>query len=226
MDSLSISNSRSIRVVLALIAGLAMATVPACQRGEQNAGTDPGAGYAVQNSDDCLPPLTLLDQHGDKVSLADLKGKPVLFDFIYTSCPGECLMLTQRMKRIATALGPELGNQVRLVSVTVDPEHDQPKQLAQYASSQDADVKGWLFLTGTAAQIDAEMARFKLIRQHEADGSVDHVSEMFLVAPDGHAVMQYVGAKISAEHAVADLNAAAKGKAVSSGEGSIETVKY
>ncbi len=223
MDSLRYIASLSIRVGLTMAALIVVANLAACHQSDD---VDSGGGYAVQDSGDCLPPITLLDQHGQQVSLADLKGKPVLFDFIYTSCPGECLMLTQRMKRIANALGPELGNQVRLVSITVDPEHDQPKQLLEYASNQAADIKGWLFLTGTPAQVDAEMARFKLIRQHEADGSVDHVLEMFLVGPNGHAVRQYMGDKISAERAIADINAAAAGKTVSSGDGSIEPVKY
>jgi protein SCO1/2 len=223
MNSLRYIVSLSIRVGLAMTGLTIVLSLPACHQSDE---VDPGGGYAVQDSGDCLPPITLLDQHGRQVSLADLKGKPVLFDFIYTSCPGECLMLTQRMKRIANALGPELGNQVRFVSVTVDPEHDQPKQLLEYASNQGADVKGWLFLTGTPAQIDSELARFKLIRQHESDGSVDHVLEMFLVGPNGHALLQYMGDKISADRAIADINAAAAGKAVSSGDGSIEPVKY
>jgi protein SCO1 len=223
MNSLRYITSRSLRVGLAMAGLVIISSLAACHQSED---LDPGGGYAVQDSADCLPPTALLDQHGQQVSLADLKGKPVLFDFIYTSCPGECLMLTQRMKRIANALGPELGNQVRLVSITVDPEHDQPKQLLEYATNQAADMKGWLFLTGTPAQIDAELARFKLIRQHEADGSVDHVLEMFLVAPTGHALLQYMGDKISADRAIADINAAAAGKAVSSGDGSIEPVKY
>jgi len=223
MNSLTRLTSTFAKIGVTLLGLTMMMPLVGCHRSE---GIAPGGGYAVQDSQDCLPPLTLLDQHGRQVSLAELKGKPVLFDFIYTSCPGECLMLTQRMKRIATALGAELGNQVRLVSITVDPEHDQPKQLLQYASDQAADMNGWLFLTGTPAQIDAEMARFKLIRQHEADGSVDHVLEMFLVAPNGRAVMQYMGDKISAERAVADLNAAAAGKAISAGDASIVPVKY
>ena len=107
---------------LALLALIFAAGLVGCHR-RVDAG--PGGGFAVVDSSDCLPPTALLDQHGQKVSLADLKGKPILFDFIYTSCPGECLTLTQRMKRIATALGPELGKQARLVSITVDPEHDQ-----------------------------------------------------------------------------------------------------
>jgi protein SCO1/2 len=224
MDFLPGSTSTSARISVALLGLLMMVILAGCQRSEEDVAA--GGAYPVQASADCLPPVTLLDQHGQQVSLADLKGKPVLFDFIYTSCPGECLMLTQRMKRIANALGPELGNQVRLVSITVDPEHDQPKQLLQYASDQAADMKGWLFLTGTPSQIDAELARFKLIRQHESDGSVDHVLEMFLVGPNGHAVMQYMGDKITAERAVTDLNAAAAGKAISAGDSSIVPVHY
>ncbi len=208
---------------LALVALLMVANLVGCHSSED---AGPGGGYAVLDSSDCLRPTALLDQHGQKVSLADLKGKPILFDFIYTSCPGECLALTMRMKRIATALGPELGKQVRLVSITVDPEHDQPKQLLQYASDQGADLNGWLFLTGTPAQIDNVMGRFKLIRERHSDGSVDHVLEMFLVAPDGRALLQYLGDKISVQRAVADLNAAAAGKAVTESEGTVQTVKY
>jgi protein SCO1/2 len=202
---------------------LMVANLVGCHR---SGDAGPGGGYAVLDSADCLPAITLLDQHGQQVSLANLKGKPILFDFIYTTCPGECLMLTQRMKRIATALGPQLGTQATLVSITVDPEHDQPKQLLQYASDQDADLKGWLFLTGTPTQIDDVMQRFKLVRQREADGSVDHVLEMFLVAPNGHALLQYMGDKISPQHAVADLNAAAAGKAVTGSDGTVQTVRY
>ena len=207
-----------------LITFLAAANTSGCR--QQTTGTGETGGYAVRDGLDCLPPITLLDQHRNKVSLAALKGKPALFDFIYTSCPGECLMLTQRMKRIAAALGPELGQQVRLVSVTVDPEHDQPKQLLQYASDQGADLNGWLFLTGTPEQIDAELKQFKLIRQREADGSMDHVLEMFLVGPDGRALLEYDGDKIIASRAIADLNAAAAGKAVTKGPGTIAPVAY
>lgn len=210
-------------VSLALLTLAFVASLAGCHRSED---VGQGGGFAVVDSSDCLPPTALLDQHGQKVSLADLKGKPILFDFIYTSCPGECLMLTQRMKRIAVALGSELGKQARLVSITVDPEHDQPTQLLQYAKDQDADVNGWLFLTGTPKQIDDVMQRFKLIRQREADGSIDHVLEMFLVAPNGHALLQYMGDKISVQHAVADLNAAAAGKAVTESDGTVQAVRF
>jgi protein SCO1 len=166
---------------------------------------------------DCLPNLILSDQFGNQVNLASLRGKPILFDFFYTTCPGPCLMLTARMKKIADEVGPALGSRVRFVSVTVDPEHDHSSQLLAYAKAQNVDLKGWMFLTGTPNQIDQLMDRFKLRRQREADGSVDHVLEFFVVGADGHILYQYLwdtnsariaGGLTEAEsHVVADANA-------------------
>jgi protein SCO1 len=215
-------NQAFVRPAQALIA-LAMLTAAVCVSGCQKQVQDAGerAGFAVRNASDCLPDITLLDQHGQKVSLASLKGKPVLFDFIYTTCPGPCLMLTARMKQIANQLGSTLGPEVRLVSITVDPEHDQPPQLLTYANDQGANESGWLFLTGTPKQIDDVMAHFDLIRQHEADGTVDHVLEFFLVGADGHALLQYMGDKADPKIVASDLEQAAEGKPVTAGDGTV-----
>jgi protein SCO1 len=167
---------------------------------------------AVRDASDCLPDITLVDQHGRKVSLASLKGKPVLFDFIYTTCPGPCLLLTARMKRIANQLGPRLGTEARIVSITVDPEHDQPKQLLAYASAQDANVNGWLFLTGTPKQIDEVIARFKLFRHREADGTVDHFLLFCLVDANGRASVRYLGEDAQPERVASDVERAAARK--------------
>jgi len=160
---------------------------------------------------DYLPALRLLDQYGQPVSLATLKGKPVLFDFFYASCPGPCLMLTARMRSIAERLGDDLGQKASFVSVTVDPEHDHPPQLLAYAKEQSANRKGWLFLTGTPAEIDGLMSRFKLIRQRESDGSVDHVLEFFLVGPDGRLRFQYLASEVHSQRIAADIVQAASG---------------
>jgi len=146
---------------------------------------------------------------GQPVSLASLKGRPVLFDFFYTTCPGPCLVLTARMRAIAEKLGDSLGSKASFVSVTVDPERDTPPQLLAYAREQRAQRKGWVFLTGTSAQIDALMARFKLIRRHESDGAVDHVLEFFLVGPDGHLRFQYLASEVHTERIAADIERAA-----------------
>jgi cytochrome oxidase Cu insertion factor (SCO1/SenC/PrrC family) len=85
--------------------------------------------YPVTYHASSLPNVALIDQYGQSVAVASLRGKPVLFDFIYTSCPGPCQLLTQHMKLIADQLGPDLGPKVLFVSVTVDPDRDRPTRL-------------------------------------------------------------------------------------------------
>jgi protein SCO1 len=209
-------SGRSLTLLILLATGLSIAS---CHR--QTAAVDESGGFAVTDSPGVLQNLTLVDQHGQKVDLASLRGKPILFDFFYTTCPGPCLMLTARMKSIANHLGPILGSQVQFVSVTVDPEHDHPADLLNYAKQQGADRNGWLFLTGTPADVDRVMARFKLTRQHEPDGSVDHVLEFFLVDNEGHLQLQYVAFEVNPLKIAGDIEQAADGKRlVESGDGS------
>ncbi len=149
--------------------------------------------YAATDMNNCLPNLKLTDQHGRQVSLASLKGTPVLFDFIFTNCAGPCLMLTSRMRQVADQLSSMLGSKVWFVSVTVDPEHDGPTQLFDYAKDQGVERDGWLFLTGTPHEVERLMAQFNLQRAREADGTIEHVQEFFLVGSDGRQLRRYAG---------------------------------
>jgi len=143
----SIGTSTTLSLTMLVLLARAMTLMEGCRRQAQD--IEERGGFAVRDASHCLPDIRLVDRHGRKVSLAALKGKPVLFDFIYTNCPGPCLLLTAHMKKIADRLGSKLGTEARIVSITVDPEHDRPKQLLAYASAQGANVNGWLFLTGT-----------------------------------------------------------------------------
>ena len=140
--------SRHYGSVLGIVSLAAVLTLSAC--GNREARGD----YPAANGNNCLPDLSLIDQHGSTVSLASLKGKPVLIDFIYTSCASTCPMLTAKMAAIAHQLGPALGADVTIVSISLDPEHDSPAELEKYAKSHGADAKGWIFLTGPPAKID------------------------------------------------------------------------
>jgi protein SCO1 len=184
-------------------------TIAGCDSNSESIGSSASASLDQR---DCMPNLTLTDQNGQKISLASLKGKPALFDFIYTTCPGPCLVLTARMKAIADQLGGALGSQATIVSVTVDPEHDGPSVLKAYAKEQGADRAGWYFLTGPPADVDRLMAQFKLRRQREPDGSVDHVLEFFLVGADGHPLVQYLGSDLNPAKVAGDLQDVIAGK--------------
>jgi len=162
--------------------------------------------YPASNGNNCLPDVSLIDQHGKTISLASLKGKPVLIDFIYTSCASTCPVLTAKIAAVARELGPALGANVTIVSITLDPEHDGPAQLAAYAKSQSADNNGWLFLTGKPADIDQVLAAFKLRRMRESDGSIMHSVSAFLLGPDGHQIRQYNALDVSAKAVAADID--------------------
>lgn len=186
--------------LLPLVAGLAI--LPGCKFAREYL---PAGAYATSGTTDCLPNITLQDQSGQPVTLSSFKGKPVLIDFIYTSCPGPCLVLTARMKKIAQDLGAQVGRDITLVSVTVDPEHDGPKQLAYYAKEQGAVYPGWYFLTGTPQQIDDVLGNFKLKRVKESDGSIDHIIDFFMLSPDGLEARVYNPDEIGPEAITADV---------------------
>ena len=164
--------------------------------------------YPSNNPADCLPAMTLVDQFGHPASLAALKGRLVLIDFIYADCASACPILTARFARIARLLGPRLGKQITLVSVTIDPEHDHPARLLDYARTHDAAYPGWLFLTGRPAAIDALLAIYKLKRERAADGTITHVGLSFLIGPDGRQLRMYNAMEAPPAMVVADVDRA------------------
>jgi protein SCO1 len=158
-----------------------------------------------QSNASVLTDTKLVDQNGNAVTLASLQGKPMVVDFIYTSCPGPCMMETAKLANVALRLGGDLGSKYTIVSITVDPEHDGPKQLLDYAKQQGADQKGWYFLTGSPTDIDHALAGFKIAREREPNGEVGHIVEMVLVGSDGSQVREYNGEVVKAQDIVDDL---------------------
>ncbi len=171
-------------------------------------------GSSAENAHDSaaaassLTDTRLVDQNGKTVSLAALKGKPLVVDFIYTSCPGPCLMETAKLTHVAARLGADLGWKVTIVSITVDPDHDGPARLREYAQQQGADKKGWYFLTGSPADVDRALAGFKMFREKGPDGSVGHLVDMILIGPDGREVREYDGQIVKPKEIVDDVRKA------------------
>jgi protein SCO1/2 len=96
-----------------------------------------------------LADIELVDQDGRKVRFASdvVRGRVVVIDLIYTTCPLVCPILSAILSRLQEQLGDRLGREVHLVSVTVDPNTDIPPRLKEYAAKFEA-RPGWTFLTG------------------------------------------------------------------------------
>lgn len=92
----------------------------------------------------------LVDQSGRSVDNVDLSESVWVASFIFTRCPSSCPRISARMKELQDKLK---RTDVRLVSITVDPEHDTPEVLSSYAKRYDAEPDRWSFLTGNPSQI-------------------------------------------------------------------------
>jgi len=100
-----------------------------------------------------LPAFSLVNRDGRATTLKDLADTPWIADFIFTRCPASCPMMSARLARLDRELPRDrLDRGVRLVSISVDPEHDTPQVLQRYAASFHASDR-WLFLTGDGPQI-------------------------------------------------------------------------
>jgi protein SCO1/2 len=94
-----------------------------------------------------LPEFQLTDEQGQPFGSRELRGRIWVANFIFTRCPTICPVLTARMSKFQDHVR-NLEPMVRLVSFSVDPEHDTPAILAAYAREHRASPRLWSFLTG------------------------------------------------------------------------------
>jgi protein SCO1/2 len=133
--------------------------------------------------DGIIPPFQLTDQNGETFGSQQLQGKIWIADFIYTSCPGPCPMISSRMSETQK---PLRDTDVKLVSFSVDPEHDTPAVLRDYASRLNAQPGRWHFLTGDKDVI-YRLSRdgFKLAAAENGAIGPIHSTRMVLVDREG-----------------------------------------
>ena len=98
---------------------------------------------------------TLVDQHGQQVKfVSDVIGdRIVVMDFVYTTCTTVCPVLSAVFGQVQNKLGDRLGDDVVLVSVSVDPIRDTPQRLKAYSKRHQAQP-GWVWLTGKKRTMD------------------------------------------------------------------------
>ena len=108
-----------------------------------------------------FPNVTLTTHEGKKVKFYDdlLKDKIVLINFMYVKCEGTCPGTTANLVRVQQLLGDRVGKDIFMYSITLKPEEDTPKVLADYAKAYKV-KPGWQFLTGDPK--DVELLRQKL----------------------------------------------------------------
>jgi protein SCO1/2 len=137
-------------LVLAAAGGLARAAndMPSSPSSEESGPTRSVKEYTV-------PPVRLVRADGKAVSLPEEMndGRPVVLNFIFTTCTTICPMMSSTFAQFERRLGVD-AEKVHLMSISIDPEHDTPSRLAEYAKKFHAG-REWQHYTGT---LDASIA--------------------------------------------------------------------
>jgi len=136
-----------------------------------------------------LPEFELMDENSKVFGSKDLKGKPYLVNFHFTSCPTICKDIMRKTQRIQKRIRG-LGQKVQIISITVDPDRDTPQKLFEHARSLRANPFVWKFLTGSKEKIKSLVVDgFKSAMGDKELGEnlydITHSSKVFLVDAEG-----------------------------------------
>lgn len=150
---------------------------------------------------DLAPSWMLWDQSGRLSASADLRGKPVVLNFIFTRCRSAtmCPASSASMAALARALREAgLAGRVQLLSITFDPAYDSPAVLRLYAESQGLDGAQHRLLTGDAGQIK-DLMRQCGIQTIQADGTIVHNAATLVLSSEGRIVHRREGPRFDVE---------------------------
>jgi len=198
-----------LRVVLATIAVITagVATFAAVTDGFRAATSEAAWRLAVAERPHPLPDATLVDQSGRAFRLSALRGRPVLIEFFYTSCPAICGLLASQFQAgferlIAEPERPE----VLLLSVSFDPERDTVMELADYAARLGVDGRIWRVARASySAELQSLLDAFGVIVLPDGAGGFIHNTAIYLVDAEGRLARIYD--PDAAERAIAELGA-------------------
>ncbi|HTU34540.1 MAG TPA: SCO family protein [Candidatus Acidoferrum sp.] len=149
---------------------------------------------------EAVPSFTLIDQNRQQVRSADLRGKVIAMTFIYTRCPlpNFCFRMSNNFGALGRRFAGEMGKNLVLLSVTFDPEHDQPEVLADYAKTWTKDTTGWHFLTGNPADVRKICAEFG-VSAWQDEGLLTHSLHTIVIDRDGRLAANLEGNEYSAQ---------------------------
>lgn len=133
------------------------------------------------------------DQRGSGVTLRDVAGQSSVLAFIYTSCTSTCPLIVGTLKRLEAGLSPEQRQSVRFLLVSIDPDHDTPARLAQFAHERELDPSRWTLLVTDDATIRQLAVSLDARYVPLSGGEIAHTNGYSLLDAKGRRVFQQAG---------------------------------
>ncbi|SDH93196.1 SCO family protein [Nitrosomonas sp. Nm132] len=144
----------------------------------------------VRENPRSVPEWHLQNQDLETVTIQDWHEGFLVVDFIYTSCPSVCLILSSGLKSLQKDFAPELEkNNLRLLSISFDPEKDTPQRLKEHLSHFSANFKYWIAARPvSSSQKKAILDFFKVIVIPDEYGGYTHSAGYHVIDPQGRLV--------------------------------------
>ncbi|MDF2037009.1 SCO family protein [Cytobacillus oceanisediminis] len=137
-----------------------------------------------------FPDVTLEDNNGRTYSFSEFEGKYVFITFLYTSCGTVCPELEVNMSEVYKRIPEEyIGHDIQFLSISFDPERDDPKTLDTYRKAFGSDGETWRMARIPEQQeLDSLLDRFGVTVIPDEYGNFTHNSAFYLVNPKGQLV--------------------------------------
>jgi protein SCO1/2 len=159
--------------------------------------------------DKTVADFVLTDQFGRPFKWADMRGKIVVVDFIYTTCPDVCPLLSAKFAAMQRSLEEQKQNDYMLVSITTDPARDNSQTLKSYAALFKADERRWAFLTGSKEALAKVWKDFGVTVRKASDGGVQHTTLTTVADREGVRRVNYYGDKWQEKEVLKDIKSLA-----------------
>ena len=119
------------------------------------------------------PSFVLPDQNGHATGVAAERGKVVLLTFLYTRCPDACPLIASRISTALELLAPSARSHVRVLAVSVDPEHDTPTAVARFIREHRLGPQ-FHYLVGSRNRLRPIWQAYNVLATPRNDQAIDH----------------------------------------------------
>ncbi len=183
---------QALRTLLAslLILAAGTATLAAATDGFRAFTSESARRLAVARQPRMLPPVVLQTSRGEALSLDALRGRWLLVDFFYTRCPTYCSIQGSEFARLQDELAEAIAaRKAALLSISFDPAHDDPRELAAYLARSRSRGEGWFAARPSdAAALQALKQAFGVTVIADGLGGYEHNAAILVVDPAGRLV--------------------------------------
>lgn len=155
----------------------------------------------------------LIDQHGQPFTLQQLRGKTVILNFIFSTCPTVCPFQTHALGQVLKQLPAPVRQRVHVLSVTLDPLRDDPATLRAFAANHGVPLSHWTFVTGAEDAVAAFRAAYSPKRAlpnvaAQPPTPLDHRTEVRLLTRQGKVLQTYRGVPLDVPRLVREIQVA------------------